>query len=201
MAGLISGAGERGMEFFNYVMVLASVIIGLAVTHLLQGVAKLIQHPDRRTLYWVHLLWVALMFLNALFLWWWEFQLAKVSHWTFELYIFVLTFSVVLYLICAVLMPSELGDYATYRAYYFSRRRWLFGLLVLFSLMDFADTAIKGRAHLMSLGWPYFATVATRTLLLLGAMKTRNATYHAFVVLVFIAQLMVLAFSSFHTMQ
>ena len=29
------------MEFFNYVMVLASVIVGLAVTHLLQGVAKM----------------------------------------------------------------------------------------------------------------------------------------------------------------
>ena len=49
--------------------------------------------------------------------------------------------------ICAVLMPSELRDYATYRAYYFSRRRWLFGLLVLFSLMDFADTAMKHLLH------------------------------------------------------
>ncbi len=189
------------MEFFNYVMVLASVIIGLAVTHLLQGVAKLIQHPDRKKLYWVHLLWVALMFLNALFLWWWEFQLASVTHWTFELYVFVLSFAVVLYLICAVLMPSELGDYHSYRAYYYSRRRWLFGLLLLFSLMDFADTSFKGWAHLASLGWPYVAVVATRSVLLLGAMKTRNAKYHAFVVVLFIGQLVALAFRSFHTMQ
>ena len=189
------------MEFFNYVMVLASVIIGLAVTHLLQGVAKLIQHPQREKLYWVHLMWVALMFLNALFLWWWEYQLSALHHWTFELYVFVLSFSVVLYLICAVLMPSDLGDYATYRAYYFSRRRWLFGLLLLFSLMDFADSALKGPSHLSSLGWPYFVVVATRSVLLLGAMKSRNAKYHAFVVVLFIAQLIVLAFRSFHTMQ
>ena len=189
------------MEFFNYVMVLASVIVGLAVTHLLQGVAKLIQHPDRKKLYWVHLLWVALMFLNALFLWWWEYQLSARTHWTFELYLFVLSFSVVLYLICAVLMPSELGDYANYRAYYYSRRRWLFGLLVFFSLMDFADSALKGAAHLMSLGWPYFTAVGTRTVLLLIAMKTRNAKFHAVVALLFIVQLFVLAFNSFHTMQ
>lgn len=189
------------MEFFNYAMVLASVIIGLAVTHLLQGVAKLIQHPDRAKLYWVHLLWVALMFLNALFLWWWEYQLSSVRHWTFELYVFVLSFSVVLYLICAVLMPSDLGAYASYRAYYYSRRRWLFGLVLLFSLMDFADSAIKGAAHLASLGWPYFTAFATRSVLLLGAIKTRNSRYHAFVVLLFIAQLIVLAFRSFHTMQ
>lgn len=189
------------MEFFNYVMVLASVIIGLAVTHLLQGVAKLIQHPEREKLYWVHLMWVALMFLNALFLWWWEYQLSALHHWTFELYVFVLSFSVVLYLICAVLMPLELGDYATYRAYYFSRRRWLFGLLLLFSLMDFADSALKGPSHLSSLGWPYFSVVVTRSVLLLGAMKSRNTKYHAFVVVLFIAQLIVLAFRSFHTMQ
>jgi hypothetical protein len=189
------------MEFFNYVMVLASVIVGLAVTHLLQGVAKLIQHPDRQKLYWVHLLWVALMFLNALFLWWWEFELSGMKHWTFELYLFVLSFSVVLYLICAVLMPSELGDYASYRAYYFSRRRWLFGLLLLFSFMDLADSAIKGPAHLSQLGWPYYAVVGTRSALLLIAMKTRNSKFHAFVVLLFIAQLVALAFRSFHTMQ
>jgi hypothetical protein len=189
------------MEFFNYVMVLASVIVGLAVTHLLQGVAKLIQHPDRQKLYWVHLLWVALMFLNALFLWWWEFELSGMKHWTFELYLFVLSFSVVLYLICAVLMPSELGDYASYRAYYFSRRRWLFGLLLLFSFMDLADSAIKGPAHLSQLGWPYYAVVGTRSALLLMAMKTRNSKFHASVVLLFIAQLVALAFRSFHTMQ
>ena len=189
------------MEFFNYVMVLGSVIVGLAVTHLLQGVAKLIQHPEGKKLYWVHLLWVALMFLNALFLWWWEYQLSSMHHWTFELYLFVISFSVVLYLICAVLVPSELGHYADYRAYYYSRRRWLFGLVLLFSLMDLADSAIKGPAHLAELGWPYFLVVGTRSALLLIAMKTRNPKFHAFVVLVFIGQLVVLAFRSFHTMQ
>src|SRR5690348_5192176 len=101
------------MEFFSYVMVLASVIIGLAVTHLLQGVAKLIQHPDKQKLYWVHLLWIATMFLNALVLWWWEFSLSTAQRWTFELYLFVMGFSVMLYMICAVLVPSDLGHYGS----------------------------------------------------------------------------------------
>ena len=30
------------MEMFNYVMVLASVIIGLGITHLLQGVGRIV---------------------------------------------------------------------------------------------------------------------------------------------------------------
>jgi hypothetical protein len=67
--------------------------------------------------------------------------------------------------------------------------------------MDLADSAIKGPAHLAELGWPYYAVVGTRSVLLLIAMKTRNATFHASVALLFILQLFVLAFRSFHTMQ
>ena len=61
------------MGMFDYVMVLASVIIGLGVTHLLTGVAGIIQHPQRAKIYWVHLLWVAATFLRAIFWWWFEF--------------------------------------------------------------------------------------------------------------------------------
>ena len=189
------------MEFFNYVMVLASVIIGLAVAQLLQGVAGMIQHPDRSRLYWVHLLWIVLMFFNALFLWWWEFALSRTIRWTFELYVFVLSFAVVLYLICAILTPVSLGSYADYRAYFFSRRRWLFGLLFLFSLLDFVDSAAKGSAHLMTLGWPYFASVVIRSILLLVAMKSRSEKVHAAIVIAFLGNMAFFAFNSFHTMQ
>jgi len=189
------------MEFFNYVMVLASVIVGLAVTQLLQGVGKLIQYPEREKLYWVHLLWVAVIFLNALVLWWWEFRLSSLQHWTFELYLFVIGFAVVLYLICVVLMPSDLGGYGSFRAYYYARRRWLFGLILLFGLMDFADSAVKGRAHLVSLGWIYLSFVAMRPLLLIAVMKSRNARLHGAVAIIVAAQLLTMAFLNFHTMQ
>ena len=67
--------------------------------------------------------------------------------------------------------------------------------------MDFADTAVTGSAHLASLGWPYLAVVVTRSALLLAAMKTRNAKFHAFVVILFVGQLILLAFRSYHIMQ
>lgn len=189
------------MEFFSYVMVLASVIVGLAVAHLLQGVAKMIQDREREKVYWVHLLWIFLMFHNALFWWWWEFALSRTTVWTFELYLFVLYFAVLLYLICSVLVPSTLGGYADYRAYFYSRRRWFFALLLAFSLLDFIDSAVKGRAHLMALGWPYFTSVAVRSALMVVALKSRNEKVQAAIVLLFIANMALLAFLNFHTMQ
>ena len=78
------------MEMFNYVMVLASVVIGLALTHLLQGAARIVQHPRRYNAYWVHPIWGAYIFEYAALWWWYEFGFSGRAHWTFALYGFIL---------------------------------------------------------------------------------------------------------------
>ena len=47
-------------------------------------------------MYWVHLAWVAAAFLNAIFWWWWQFRLSE-QVWTFQLYVFVLLYAVLIY--------------------------------------------------------------------------------------------------------
>ncbi|MEO7904579.1 MAG: M48 family metallopeptidase [Candidatus Saccharimonadales bacterium] len=41
------------MQMFEYIIVLISIVIGLALTHLMQGIAGLIQHPGRDRIWWV----------------------------------------------------------------------------------------------------------------------------------------------------
>ena len=60
------------MGVFEYVSVLTSIVIGMGIAHLLRGVARVIQHRGRGTSDWVHLIWVAFMFFQAIFFWWWE---------------------------------------------------------------------------------------------------------------------------------
>ena len=43
------------MGMFEYVVVLTSIILGLGITHLLQGMTRLIQDPEGGRPYWVHL--------------------------------------------------------------------------------------------------------------------------------------------------
>ncbi len=167
------------MEMFNYVMVLASVIIGLGIAHLLQGVGRLIQHPGRVKVYWVHLLWVAAIFLRAIFWWWTEFPLSQTVRWTFTLYLFVLAYAVLIYLWCALLFPRDLEGYAGFKDYFYSRRGWFFGLLVVGQLVDVADTLLKGVAHFRSLGPSYLAAIVGLSVLMLIAMRTRSERYHA----------------------
>src|SRR3954464_4562138 len=166
------------MEMFNYVMVLASVIIGLGITHLLQGVGAIVQHPGREKTYWIHLVWVAATFLRAIFWWWFEFRLSKITEWTFTLYVFVLAYAVVLYLWCALLFPRDLVGYDGFKEYFYSRRRWFFGIGLAGQGIDVADTLLKGTAHFRALGPSYVVAIASLTVLFLIAMRTRSERYH-----------------------
>jgi len=164
---------------FEYVMVLASIIIGLAITHLLQGVARLVQHPRRAPVYWVHLGWVLYMFLSAVFWWWWEFRLQSIQEWTLQLYLFVLGYAFLIYLGCALLFPADLEGYEDYRSYFYSRRAWFFGLQATWLSVDLADTLLKGTAYFASFGLEYPIATISQIVLCIVAAITRNERFHA----------------------
>ena len=167
------------MEFFNYVMVLASVIIGLGITHLLQGVAGIVQHPGREKVYWVHLVWAASTFFLVIFWWWFEFRLSKVEQWTFALYFFVLLYATVLYLICALLFPKDLADYDGFKDYFYARKAWFFALNLIGVILDVTDSLLKGMDHFRSLGPVYPVVMAVLALLFAAGIRIRNERFHA----------------------
>jgi hypothetical protein len=189
------------MDMFNYVMVLASVIIGLGVTHLLQGIVGIVQHPGREKVYWVHLMWVAATFLRAIFWWWFQFPLSRTGQWTFTLYAFVLGYAFLIYLWSALLFPRDLAGYEGYRDYYYSRRGWFFGVGLAGLAVDVVDTALKGLAHFQSLGLFYPAAMATFAILFLIAMRTRSELYHGALAIFSVVYLVVYPLTNLPTVQ
>jgi hypothetical protein len=79
---------------------------------------------------------------------------------------------------CALLFPRDLAGYEGFKDYYFSRRGWFFGLLVVGQAVDLADTLLKGMVHFRSLGPSYPIAIAIVSLLMLIAMRTRSERYH-----------------------
>jgi hypothetical protein len=175
------------MQMFEYVIVLISIVIGLALTHLMQGIAGLVQHPGRARIWWVHLGWVAFMFLSTIFWWWWEFRLQNVQTWTFSVYFFVVFYAFYLYLICAILFPKDLEGYDGYRDYFLSRRGWFFGLLIGWLAIDLLDTWIKGADYFASLGIEYWVIQAMFAILCMIAWTMRRTRVQAAVVLIVLA--------------
>ena len=189
------------MDLFEYVAVLTSIIIGLGITHLLKGVARLVQHPGRQRVYWVHLTWVTYMFFMSVFWWWWEFLLVDIETWTFGLYLFVIAYAVNIYLLCALLFPSDLEGYDGYEAYFFSRRQWFFGLATLSYVVDFADSAVKGTDHLMGLGLEYLIATTLQAVLLVVAGVTESRAFHGSFALGMLVYQLSWALRSFGVMQ
>jgi hypothetical protein len=187
------------MNMFEYVAVLTSIIVGLGIAQLLQGMARLIQHPEEARLYWIHVTWAIYMFLLTVFWWWWEFKLVDVEVWTFQLYLFVVLFAVVLYLLCALLFPPNLVGYDGFKDYFYSRRAWFFGLMAFIRFVDLLDSWLKGAEHLASLGVEYVVAVTVHLLLFLVAMRTRNERFHAVVAVSVLAYLLSWALRLYET--
>ena len=169
------------MQMFEYVIILISIVIGLALTHLMQGLAGLVPNRRRERMWWVHLVWVAYMFLSIVFWWWWEFQLQHIKTWSFAIYLFVVFYAFYLYLICAVLFPRDLDGYEGYKEYFLACRGWFFGLLIGWSVIDTIDTWIKGPEYFASLGST--ALIYNAVLVLCGGigMMTRRGWIQAII--------------------
>ena len=167
------------VDIYTHIRIVIGIVIGLGLTHLLRGAARLIEHPRRERIWWVHLLWVASMFLFLIHFWWWEFELGTITQWNFLIYLFLILYAVLLYLMCALLFPEDIADYEGFRDYFLSRRQWFFGAMALEFALDFVDTAVKGSAHFMALGPEYVVRGMAFIALGLLGMRTRNVRFHA----------------------
>ena len=67
--------GIPNPEVFTHVRVIIGIVLGLSVSRLLTGIAEIIQHPQRKNIYVVHLGWVLFAFLTVVHFWWFEFNM------------------------------------------------------------------------------------------------------------------------------
>lgn len=175
---------EVAHDLYLHIRVIISIVLGIAITRILAGLAKFVQHPGKLKVYPVHLLWALIVLIASIHFWWWEFGLTAIVRWRFELFLFVLFYAFQFALMANILFPDDLEEYEGYKDYFLSRRGWFFGLLIASMLTDWFDTAIKGHAYLASFGVEYPLRIAGTVALALVAMRTRSPRFHlAFAIL------------------
>lgn len=176
-------------DIFPHIRIVMGMVIGLGVTRLLSGVARIVQHPRQYRLYPVHLAWVGSVLLMLVHFWWWEFGLYHIDNWTFGKYLFLILYAIVLFLLCALLFPDSMQDYRSYEDYFYSRRAWFFGLLASTYMLDVIDTLLKGEAHFARFGNEYLIRTPVFVALCIAAAYARDRRFHtAFVVFALIYQ-------------
>ena len=155
---------------------LLSIIIGLAVTQVLQGLRVLMLSRETARLYTPSLIWTALLLLIATQMWWSAFGLRDHSEWTFGLYGLILLQMALFYLASGLVLPDLKPDNINLEADYFRNRRWFFGLLAGAAVTSvLKDVALEGEL-------PEPANLVFHILLIgscIGAILSQNRAYHA----------------------
>ena len=165
------------MSQFEYVAVLTSIIVGLALTQILREVGQMVTAKDGPRRYWVHLVWTLYLFLLIGMFWWWEFRLGTID-WSLGLYIVVIIYATLLFFVSLVIQPSDTQGITSYKDYFFSNRHWIFGLLIVIWVWDFVDTYSKGADHFASLSTEYVVYNSSQIVGCAIGIKTTNERYH-----------------------
>lgn len=137
------------MSEFEYVMVLVSIVIALAIAHLLtalsEGIHRYRGYGEPIKLDAVFLLWVGFVLIWLVSFWWWEFKFQEVAvEWSYGLYLFIISYAIVLFMLAEILVPHRMRGVTDSYAYFMEGRKWFFGTLLLMQVIDVADTFLKG---------------------------------------------------------
>lgn len=179
---------------FFHVRVLIGLVAGLTITRLLTGLARFVQHPSRQQIYLIHLGWCIYLLVSVMLFWWFEYGLASVERWRFEIYLFVIAYAALYFFTSTLLFPDRMDEYRGFAEYFHQRQPWFYGLLAAIFLADVMDSAVKGRAHLEALGPVYPWRQGGLACLAVAAIFIRDRRFHAgFLIVALVAQLVWIA--------
>ena len=134
------------MSLFEFVMVLVSIVIGLAIGEFLTGALRVLrsEHPPR--LYWVHLSW-ALWVLFSLIDHWlyrWGYNGVDMGAWSVWHIVLFMVPTLLLFVIAGLVFPVG-TDQIELETFYFGRRKVLFAtLLLLYFLYSVESWVLAG---------------------------------------------------------
>jgi len=187
------------MDQFNYLSVLLSIVIGLAITQILKGYRGIVLARRRVDAYWPVLLWSATLLMINVQSWWAMFAMRNVRVWTFAGFAVVLAQTIVQYMLSAIVLPDFFGDERVdLREHYFAHRHWFFGLAILVLLVSLSKEVVL-YGYFDSL--PDVGFQCTFIVLSLIALFTHVEWYHKFAALIaaaLYAAYIVLLFAKLH---
>ena len=171
---------------FEYLGVLLSIILGLALAHILFAVAHIIQKRHTVRPYWVQIVWAVNVLLFVLAVWWGMFWWRQLAEWHFEEFVFLIGYAIVLFMFAAVLFPIHFPESLDCESYFFSNRKWFFGLFALALLFDVPETLAKQTAGLRSVPAQYMVFIPFALALAVTGFLTTNRRAHALISLAFL---------------
>lgn len=178
------------MDAFSYLSVLLAVIIGLAITQVLQGYRALALARRQVRWYAPPLVWSLLVLILVTQHWWASFGLAERREWSFVQFGATLLETALLYMMAALVLPDVKGGESTdLKAHYHREAPLFFGVGAAAILWNgVRELALYGELPKgLNLGFQLVFLMLS-----VAAMFVRNERFHQL-----LAGLMVLLFAAY----
>lgn len=120
---------------YEHVLVVMSIVLGLAITQLLRGAAQLYRARARVRTYWLHWAWTALLAVFSLLLWWTYWNYRSITEWDFLRFVLYLSPTVAFYFLSSIAFPDPADNVDDLRAYFFANRAGFFGAFAIYAVL------------------------------------------------------------------
>jgi hypothetical protein len=131
------------MDAFTHLSVVFSIVLGLGVTSLLSGLARIVQLRGDVRVYWPALCWAGILLVVHMQMWWTTFGLRNVPNWTFPVFAITLLQPIMLFFISVLMLPDfDREQDLDIRSDYFRNAPWFFGALGALLVVSLARTYI-----------------------------------------------------------
>lgn len=132
-----------GPSLFDYLAAFATIVLAIALTDLVQSTHRLIRARDRIKWDVLPLLLAAIIYLAVLSEFFSLWQEVQVRHFSFYQLVWMMTVPTVVAFAGYAALPDEVSDGGIdLTQFYFSNRRYLVTLLLLYTLGDFVRSLI-----------------------------------------------------------
>jgi hypothetical protein len=168
------------MSAFEFISVLLSIVIGLALARILTRVGRVLEIRKKINFYWVQGVWVVNVALLLVTFWWATlFSHSEQEIWRFPNFALLLLYSVLLYLLAVLILPTDLEEGTDLKVHFFEVRQWFFTLMALTTTAEFFDTFLHGGfERVLDLGPRYILIIIFGiTLSVIGA-RIANRRFH-----------------------
>ena len=117
------------MSQFEYIMVMVSLILALAVAQALRGLSEVVASEKR---HWPHTAWVTYFVLLVIQIWWAYWDYNNVEEWRFTTYLFVLSDPIIMFASVHLLVTAASSGDIDWREHLSNVRRLVCGLGIVF---------------------------------------------------------------------
>jgi hypothetical protein len=131
-------------DVFDYVAVMLSVVLGMAMTRLLGGIGDYVPIRRRVRAYWIHGCWIVMLLLLTLHMWWVLWELRGLPVWTSREFAWVVLGPGALVVAAYLAVPDLRTESLDLERYYYDTSPTFFSVLAFITLWGMATEPLLG---------------------------------------------------------